>query len=745
MAKRNNKTNQPNRSGNNGSSGRPSPNFNMASVIKPAGSNLQDPAGLLAQIESLKAENKTLKQDLEQTRNEKRELEVAVENELEPLIQARRTAAEATIEGMLSEAHAGAAEIRMRAEKEADAVVVAARLEADRLAEEIRGERTGLEAERERLKEEAQADAAQEIVQRQLKVEQWERDLKQRERKVAQKEEELTDREEDLKFEQSRLQNLRTRLDERWSTCSPERVRELEHEVEMFRGYNEADKRIIAQLQAQQAGDYNVRAITGGRTIETLVSELDFARSRIQELEDQLATYPSVFELQALKVRAQEVERLQEQCESLGRRWQEANDRGARLEISNREIEQVKVQADAVRVLNDELRKELSQHKDALESRSGARFPALLQIDAEQDGEPTLAGSRWTGNLGQLVSYVQRYAARRTPQLFYSLTTVRAFVAGLATSRLLILQGLSGTGKTSLPRVFMDAVGGHYESIPVQSGWRDRHELLGYYNDFSKKFTESEFTKAVYRAGRPTQKDVIWAIVLDEMNLARVEYYFADFLSILEETDRQRWLVSLMSSDPGLPGETRPQYLDQGCLLRIPENVWFIGTANRDESTFEITDKVYDRAQIIEFRDRQLAFDTEQEDTRLYVRRKDLQAAFDKAQGGIGKLNSEDLNYIEFLDELLRQDFGITFGNRIKRQLEIFVPVFVAAGGRKDEAIDFQLAHKVLRKVEGQHDHNLTSKLKTLSKEIAANTPSTWGEMPCSQAVVQNNIRRMGG
>ena len=95
-------------------------------------------------------------------------------------------------------------------------------------------------------------------------------------------------------------------------------------------------------------------------------------------------------------------------------------------------------------------------------------------------------------------------------------------------------------GKTSLPRVFIEAIGGEYATIPVQSSWRDRHELLGYNNDFNKRFSETEFTKAIYRSGFEDQQERIWFVLLDEMNLARVEYYFADFLSVLEEPDPAR-------------------------------------------------------------------------------------------------------------------------------------------------------------------------------------------------------------
>ena len=83
-------------------------------------------------------------------------------------------------------------------------------------------------------------------------------------------------------------------------------------------------------------------------------------------------------------------------------------------------------------------------------------------------------------------------------------------------------------------------------------------------------------------------------ILLDEMNIARVEYYFAEMLSILEMPNSDEWKLDLVPN----VWSTDPEHLDHG-MLRIPQNIWYIGTANNDDSTFAISDKVYDRAQPI--------------------------------------------------------------------------------------------------------------------------------------------------
>ena len=97
--------------------------------------------------------------------------------------------------------------------------------------------------------------------------------------------------------------------------------------------------------------------------------------------------------------------------------------------------------------------------------------------------------------------------------------------------RIMILQGISGTGKTSLPYAFGKFIQNDAAVCSVQPSWRERSELYGYFNEFTKKYTETEFLRAVYEANYRNDPQIV---ILDEMNIARVEYYFAEMLSILE-------------------------------------------------------------------------------------------------------------------------------------------------------------------------------------------------------------------
>ena len=172
--------------------------------------------------------------------------------------------------------------------------------------------------------------------------------------------------------------------------------------------------------------------------------------------------------------------------------------------------------------------------------------------------------------------------------LFYEEKVIRLLFAGFASTKLILLQGISGTGKTSLPY----ALGKFFENdatiVSVQPSWRDRTELFGYFNEFSKKFNETDLLRRVYES---SYTDDINVVILDELNIARVEYYFAEMLSIMEMPDPNEWKIELVPSS----WENDPKHLADGKLL-IPQNTWYVGTANNDDSTFSISDKVYDRA-----------------------------------------------------------------------------------------------------------------------------------------------------
>ena len=577
---------------------------------------------------------------------------------------------------------------------------------------------------------------------------------------------------------------LKVKEDE-YNNSNPVKVAELESVIANLNASLARWEEEYRKLSAEKNELEIIKAKIEGYSIEELQQERDRLSEKLDEIENKFSEYTDL-KLSEMKLALEDkpkyIDQINQLQSEVARKEHELS-RRANVQL---EYEQLKEQLGLLRSLNDHLRTELSTTKKMLESSTGDICPALTQIDTniDSDKENELKKSRdkvmsQSETLNGIVDHVIKYAASRTKPLFYSKEDIKAFIAGMAASPFAILQGMSGTGKTSLPRIFAEAIFAEVNVVPVESSWRDRNELLGYYNDFSKKYTAKEFTCDLYKANTPNYRSVPYFIVLDEMNLSRVEYYFADFLSVLEN-DPKDWKVQLVETDMRqLPNEitpevrealladdsaryvelrsivkklypgkgvfdseaiqnapagekqkllqfleekhfknthgslslvTGPQLLEDGKTILIPENVWFIGTANKDESTFEITDKVYDRAQVMNFKNRAKGVKLDKVEEKRFIPYKTLKTLFNKAKKEF-EFDCAANPAVDAIDNYLKEHFKVSFGNRILDQINKFVPVYVAASfvsEPKDEekkkyiyeALDYQITNKVLRKLE---------------------------------------------
>ena len=360
-------------------------------------------------------------------------------------------------------------------------------------------------------------------------------------------------------------------------------------------------------------------------------------------------------------------------------------------------------------------------------------FPGLCSIDYANMSLPT---DTFEDNLtlNELCVRFRNYLADKEG-LYFAPIFIEEFIAGLAASRLIILEGLSGTGKSSLARYFSEFISEKSFFEAVQATWRDRTSILGYYNDFSKTYNETEFLKRLYDASY--KENHINIMVLDELNISRIEYYFADFLSVLEYPEDE-WKIKIMQFPYDFEA---PEHLTDG-ILKIPSNTYFIGTANKDESTFTITDKVYDRAITIDFDDRNEPFSVTGDSDKVTLSYEHLQELFASAIADEeNQLTREDYKTFKTLTDYTYDRFDLTFGNRIMRQIQLFVPVFVACGGKKEDALDFMFARKVVSKLEGRFEDYIKEGLLNLKTLIVKN----YGEnaFPQTNHLIDKFIRKL--
>lgn len=340
------------------------------------------------------------------------------------------------------------------------------------------------------------------------------------------------------------------------------------------------------------------------------------------------------------------------------------------------------------------------------------RFPKLTLVDEKyKHFQYPKYNTKIT--LEEFVEGYRLFAASQM-NLYYTPEIIRRFVAGMAASKLLILEGISGTGKTSLPYSFSRYMENPATIVSVQPSYRDRTEILGYFNEFSKKFNETEFLRALYEANyRPDPT----LIVLDEMNLARIEYYFAEMLSVLEMPSEDEWVLDLVPT--AWKGD--PKKLNEG-KIHVCSSTWFVGTANNDDSTFTITDKVYDRAMPIELNERADEFECDLQ-PHCDITAEHLQYLFQKAKVE-HPISEESLEKMQKLDNYLVTRFKLSFGNRIMKQMYDFIPVYVACGGTELGGMDYIIARKVLKKFESMNvtfvRDEITGLIKYIDKTFGA-------------------------
>ena len=449
-----------------------------------------------------------------------------------------------------------------------------------------------------------------------------------------------------------------------------------------------------------------------GESPSVLMEQLDEIKQEKQQLLHQIST-SGQDELErentALKRRT---EALEDKLRDIEPEYEEAKAEVTRNRIATTEKQQL-VETNRVlekhkQVLSAQVN-DLSTRIDQLTESQQAQnaFPALSSMDSDSkyqspprlDYVPDL--KKFAPELQRRIAYAEKDVV-----LNYKLEDIQLLLGGLAMSQLHIFQGISGTGKTSLAKAFAKAMGGECITIPVQAGWRDRDDLLGHYNAFEKRFYEKDCLQGLYLSQTFAYKDRCNIILLDEMNLSRPEQYFSEFLSALEINNPSERLISLSESELS----NAPHLLKGGRKIKVPENLWFIGTANQDETTNELADKTYDRAHVMVLPKHEGDQELEKIDSQKFSY-SSLLKKFKAAQKKYAPEVSEMLEELETGDlvSILEESFDLGWGNRFEKQAKIFIPVVIAAGGNKAMALDHLLSTRVLRhgKVTGRYDTQL--------------------------------------
>ena len=318
----------------------------------------------------------------------------------------------------------------------------------------------------------------------------------------------------------------------------------------------------------------------------------------------------------------------------------------------------------------------------------------------------------------------------------YSGDLIENFYLSLKSKPFVILAGTSGTGKTRLVRLFAEAIGatkdnGRYKLVSVRPDWSDSSDLFGHVN------LQGEFVPGAIIDFIKTASDDLehpYFLCLDEMNLARVEYYLSDFLSVIET---RKWADDRIQTDIITLDKAADEEYPE---LSLPENLYVVGTVNMDETTFPFSKKVLDRANTIEFSyvDLVPAFEDEVTDCKAIEENNEflktqyitLNSDIDKTEREFVKKISTELQAI---NEIL-QEANAHVGYRVRDEI-----VFYMLNNEKaklldeTEALDNEIMQKILPRIQGSGkgvEELLTNLFKKFAGDYSGiSQDSKWKQM----------------
>ncbi|MCU4721642.1 restriction endonuclease [Bacillus thuringiensis] len=344
-----------------------------------------------------------------------------------------------------------------------------------------------------------------------------------------------------------------------------------------------------------------------------------------------------------------------------------------------------------------------------------------------------------------IIDHVSSYI--QSKGFYYEEKDLINFFLSLKTKPFVILSGISGTGKTKIVQWFAESLGateenGQFTLIPVRPDWSDSSDLLGYVN-LQGEFQERPLIKVLENADANPNRP--YFVVLDEMNLARVEYYFSDFLSVIES---RKWKDRKIVTSPVLPESITNKH------ITIPSNVYIIGTVNMDETTHPLSKKVLDRANTIEFNTVSLDYfnflmDVEEKEAEIVSNRSleteylHLKECFKENEDLVRNIS----NLLIKINKIL-ESVGAQVGYRIRDEI-CFYMAYNEQGKLLsfDEALDYQIYQKILPRLAGS-DGRTEEVLKQLyvlcanEEYDSSNNDASYAKYPRSANKLSHMLRR---
>lgn len=506
----------------------------------------------------------------------------------------------------LTQAHAALRAEAARVQAEIDA----ARLESlagldQRLADERRSRTAALDAELQAERDRHHASLASERARSGDDQRAALDAMRQQRAKLDADDAELRHGQRALEWAQDEVERARRRVEDEIENRTRERVGSLEHQLDELRKDYQTERDLRIELQRRIDEEDSVRARTGDDPA-SLLRRIDDAAQQITRLQNELLQRPSASDKELLvqlqaqaRVWASERDGLVRDNTRLKAeqgRWLTSVDdlerQRERREVAERRLEALSATIDKYKEDVDRLR--------SLSERPEERAARVEAIEAPWRLDFTFADDKPVPELDWLAGIV---AACEQSGLRFPRRLVHAFHTSLKASELsplAVLAGVSGTGKSELPRLYARFGGLGFLSLAVQPNWDTPQSLFGFFNSIDNRFNATTLLRAMVQAQHDPNdesyrygiSDRLLLVLLDEMNLAYVEQYFSDLLSRLEQRRGETRDVTL---DIDLGAGMAPYE------LRLGRNVLWVGTMNEDETTKALSDKVIDRSNLLYF------------------------------------------------------------------------------------------------------------------------------------------------
>ena len=521
----------------------------------------------------------------------------SVEEEIEKMFMELGSKIESIKNERLKQMTSEVDEMLKKAESESSKIINGATVEAQKII-------TNAKTEAKRITDEATSTAAELV----SAVEEQRSEVDKKASKLADEKEEFEAEKKAVARDKRRIQRKEEDLETREQSVDELETDKIEQITKNFKAQIAAKDAHLAELRQkiesliqenEQYASYSVSLGSDPAIIESRIQEYERV---IKELRDEIASRASMDVQSERDLYKQNYEELNVKLAELQKSYET-------LQVRNQDLENLEITNQVLTNKNDELQSLVQELQDSIENYK-QRIERLSASEARlSDREARIAEINkgylpvlYGAGLPMEYSETEWLQSIYTQCNNYGITFPRRILYAFHTalkisdwSSITVLAGVSGTGKSELPKLYAAFGGMNFINVPVQPSWDSQESMLGFFNSIDNRFEPEPLLRFLVQCTEdPEYSKYMSIVLLDEMNLAHVEHYFADFLSKLE-TRRGTSKKNVPTIEVKLGAGVEPYQ------LKLKRSLLWTGTMNQDETTKSLSDKVLDRGLVINF------------------------------------------------------------------------------------------------------------------------------------------------